>query len=298
MEHWVAFPGLGIDRLTVSPVLVEFSLFGIPVTIMCYGAIIALGFLLAVIYGWWRAPKIGVNRDAMIDVVLISTVVAVLCARLYYVLFYDAAYYFSHPSKILAIWDGGLGIYGGIIGAFVTGFVVCRVRKVRVLSMFDLAAVGFLIGQGIGRWGNFFNQEAYGGNTMLPWGMTGDIIQSGIHGEVADASLPVHPTFFYESMWCLLGALVLHLFFVKCYRFRGQIFASYLIWYGCGRLVIEGLRSDSLMVGPLRVSQLVAVAAILTGIGLILWARTHCRVTTAASPTEALTDDLQPTEEE
>ena len=297
MEHWVSFPGLGIDRLAVSPTLAEFSLFGMPITITFYGTVIAVGFLLAVMYGWWRAPKIGVDRDAMIDVVLVSTVVAVLCARLYYVIFYDASYYFSHPSKIFAIWDGGLAIYGGIIGAFITGFIVCRVRKVAVLSMFDLTAVGFLIGQGIGRWGNFFNQEAYGGNTTLPWGMTGDIIQQGLHGDVADPTAPVHPTFLYESLWCLLGAVVLHLFFVKCYRFRGQIFASYLIWYGCGRLIIEGLRSDSLMLGPFRVSQLVAAAAVLTGAGVMIWARKRFAIAPASEQETVTTASEQIKEE-
>jgi len=296
MEHWVSFPGLGLDHLPIDPLLAQFSLFGVPISITFYGTLIAIGFLLAVIYGWVRAPKVGIDRDAMIDVVLVTTVVAILCARLYYVIFYDLSYYLSHPSKILAIWDGGLGIYGGIIGAFVVGFFMCRARKVPVLSMFDVTAVGFLIGQGIGRWGNFFNQEAYGGNTTLPWGMTGDIIQSGIHGDVADPMATVHPTFLYESLWCLLGALLLHICFVKLYKFRGQIFASYLIWYGSGRLLIEGLRSDSLMIGPFRVSQLVAVLAILVGIGVILWGRKHTLITEEVQ--QDANDSSDPEEEE
>ncbi len=277
MEHWVSFPGLGIDRLSVSPTLVQFTLFGKEVDIRFYGALIALGFLLAIVYAYRRAPKIGVDREAMIDVVLVSAVVAVLCARLYYVIFSDAAYYFSHPTKIFAIWDGGLAIYGGIIGAFVTGFVMCRVRKVSIPAMFDLAGIGFLIGQGIGRWGNFFNQEAYGANTTLPWGMTGDMIQKGLHGDVADPSLPVHPTFLYESLWCLLGVLIMHLMFVKCYRFKGQIFGSYLIWYGTGRLFIESLRSDSLYIPntAIRVSQVVAVATIAVGVAALIVCAKH-----------------------
>lgn len=268
MEHWVAFPKLGLE-LMVPQSVVQFSLFGIDFDIRWYGLLIAIGFALAIVYANVRAPKLGVDRDRMMDVVLVTAVVAVLCTRLYYVLFSDPAYYFSHPEKILAVWDGGLGIYGGIIGAFVCGFVMCRVKKLSVRTMFDLAAIGFLIGQGIGRWGNFFNQEAYGSNTDLPWGMTGDIIQSGVNGAVADQSAPVHPTFLYESLWCLLGALVLHLVFVKAYRFRGQIFASYLVWYGAERAVVEGLRSDSLMLGVLRVSQLVAIAAIVIGVALL-----------------------------
>ncbi len=269
MAHWIAFPKLGLE-FDVPQSVVQFSLFGMDIDIRWYGLLIAIGFALAVVYANVRAPKLGIDRDRMMDVVLITAVVAVLCTRMYYVLFSDPAYYFSHPEKILAIWDGGLGIYGGIIGAFVCGFVMCRIKKISARTMFDLAAIGFLIGQGIGRWGNFFNQEAYGANTDLPWGMTGDIIQSGVNGAVADQTAPVHPTFLYESLWCLLGALVLHIMFVKCYRFRGQIFASYLIWYGAERFLVEGLRSDSLMIGALRVSQLVAIVAIVIGVLLLI----------------------------
>lgn len=274
MAHWVAFPKLGL-QFDVPQSVVQFSLFGIDFDIRWYGLLIAIGFGLAIVYANVRAPKIGMDRDRMMDVVLVTTVFAVLCTRLYYVLFSNPAYYFAHPEKILAIWDGGLAIYGGIIGAFVGGFVMCRIRKVSVRTMFDLAAIGFLIGQGIGRWGNFFNQEAYGANTELPWGMTGDIIQSGVNGAVADQTAPVHPTFLYESLWCLLGVLVMHLMFVKCYRFRGQVFASYLIWYGAERAVVEGLRSDSLMIGSVRVSQLVAIAAVVIGAVLLVLLLTY-----------------------
>ena len=287
MEHWVAFPKLGI-QLTVPQSVVKFSLFGMDMDIRWYGLLIALGFALAVIYANVRAPKLGVDRDRMMDVVLVTAVVAVLCTRLYYVLFSDPAYYFTHPEKILAIWDGGLAIYGGIIGAFSCGFLMCRIKKISVRTMFDMTAVGFLIGQGIGRWGNFFNQEAYGANTNLPWGMTGDIIQRGINGEVADQAAPVHPTFLYESLWCLLGALVLHVMFVKAYRFRGQIFASYLMWYGAERVFVEGLRADSLMIGVLRVSQLVAIAAIVLGIALFVLLPRYDKIRTAQQQMDAL----------
>lgn len=270
MEHWVAFPKLGIE-LTVPQSVVQFSVFGIEIDIRFYGVLIATGLLLAVIYAYVQAPKIGIDRDRMFDVVLGAAVVAVLCTRLYYVLFSgNLEYYLQNPAKIFAIWDGGLGIYGGIIGAFVSGFLLCKWRKVETLALFDLAGIGFLIGQGIGRWGNFFNQEAYGGNTDLIWGMTGDIIQTGRNGIVEDQLAPVHPTFLYESLWCLLGVLVLHVMFKKCYKFKGQIFASYLIWYGAERLLVESLRSDSLYLGPFRVSQLVAIAAMILGVTLLV----------------------------
>ncbi len=274
MENWIAFPKLGW-HFTVSPSVIQTTLFGINIDIRWYGLLIAIGFGLAVVYANVRAPKLGIDRDRMMDVVLVSAVVAVICTRLYYVLFSNPAYYFSHPAEILAIWDGGLAIYGGVIGAFTCGFIMCRVRKVSVRTMFDLAGIGFLIGQGIGRWGNFFNQEAYGVNTDLPWGMTGnliqnDIVQSSVNGEAFDQTAPVHPTFLYESLWCLLGVAVMHWMFIKMYRFRGQIFASYLIWYGAERFFVEGLRTDSLMVGNtgIRISQVVAIAAVLIGIAL------------------------------
>ncbi|MBQ9414045.1 MAG: prolipoprotein diacylglyceryl transferase [Clostridia bacterium] len=270
MEHWVSFPQLGWT-FPLPQTVVEFSLFGLPIHIRYYGLLIAVGFLLAILYAYKRAPQLGINRDRMIDVVLVAAVVGVLCARLYYVLFADPGYYFSHPDKILAIWDGGLAIYGGLIGGFGSGLLMCRFRKVNALALFDLAAIGFLIGQSIGRWGNFFNQEAYGGNTTLPWGMTGDQIQSGVHGLVEDQTLPVHPTFLYESLWCALGILILHILFKKAYKFNGQIFAGYLIWYGGGRALIESLRADSLYLGPIRISQLVGIVSVVAGIGMMIF---------------------------
>ena len=261
MESWVAFPGLGIDKLPISRVLID-DVFGSGISIHFYGVIIAIGLILAVVYAHVQAPRLNINRDRMFDVVLVCFMVAIICTRLYYVVFKDPAYYFSHPAKIFAVWDGGLAIYGGIIGAFVSGLIMCRVKKVSTLGLFDLAAVGFLIGQGIGRWGNFFNQEAHGGVTTLPWGMTGSVIGND----------PVHPTFLYESLWCLLGALVLHIMFKKCYFFRGQLFASYLIWYGSERVLVEGLRTDSLMLGNtgIRVSQLVSAGIIVLGVTLMV----------------------------
>ena len=273
MEHWIAFPKLGWE-FPITDTLVEFNLFGAEFSIKFYGVLIALGFLLAVVYAFRRAPKLGLDTDRMLDVVLVSTLLAFVGARLYYVLFSeDRAAYFADPISILQVWKGGLGIYGGIIVAFLSGLVMCRLRKVNVGAMFDIASLGFLIGQGIGRWGNFFNQEAYGGNTTLPWGMTGDVIQANWHTNANvvgfDPLLPVHPTFLYESLWCLLGFVLLHVMSKKFYKFKGQIFSSYIIWYGVGRFFIEGLRTDSLYLGSMRVSQLVAVVAVIGGIGLM-----------------------------
>lgn len=269
MESFVEFPKLGL-KFGISDILVQFDLFGQTITIKWYGLIIAVGFLLAMIYGLKRAKYFGIDPDRMIDVVLVSALFAFVGARLYFVLFSeDRAMYFEDPISILQVWKGGLGIYGGIIFAFVTALWMCRVRKVNTLAMFDLASLGFLIGQGIGRWGNFFNQEAFGGNTDLPWGMTGSSIMMGNGGSGFDPDLPVHPTFLYESLWCLLGLVVLHIISKKAYKFKGEIFALYMIWYGAGRFAIESLRTDSLMLGTMKISQLVAIVAIIGGIVLL-----------------------------
>ncbi len=270
-SNWIEFPGLGW-RFYLSD---GFELFNTGITIKWYGVLIAIGFLLAVIYGMKRADEFGVNPDKMIDATLVCTLMGFVGARLYYVFFSDQlAEYLANPLSILQVWNGGLGIYGGIIFAFLTGILMCRLCKLNLRSMCDLASLGFLIGQAVGRWGNFFNQEAFGGNTTLPWGMTGDIIQQ--QNDRLDYYVltePVHPTFLYESLWCILGFVLLHIMSKRFYKFKGQIFCSYLVWYGIGRFFIEGLRTDSLMIGTMRTSQLVAILAVLLGIILFFLLR-------------------------
>ncbi len=269
---YITFPALGWT-FHVSPEMVSFPLFGDTFTIYWYGVMIGLGFMLAMIYGFVNAKRLKIDSDRMIDVVFVATVCAIIGARLYYILFSgNLSDYLEHPAQIFAIRDGGLAIYGGVIAAFVTGLWVCKWRKISRLKMFDLASIGFLIGQGIGRWGNFFNQEAFGANTTLPWGMSGSIIMSGANGTNYDPSLPVHPTFLYESLWCLLGALILHIVSKKAYKFKGQLFCMYIMWYGLGRSILEGLRTDSLMlVGTtIRVSQMLAILSVIAG-GVLFW---------------------------
>ncbi len=270
MEHYISFPKLGWT-LPVSDTIVSFDLFGLDITIKWYGLLIAVGFLLAVVYAFRRAKEFDIKTDPMIDVVLVCALCAFVGARLYYVLFSaNRADYFANPVTILQVWNGGLAIYGGVIGAFVTALWMCPLRKVDTLRMFDLAAPGFLIGQAIGRWGNFFNQEAFGGNTTLPWGMTGDRIAdvyNNLDGYVH--SEPVHPTFLYESLWCALGLLLLHIVSKQAYKFKGQLFAMYIMWYGTGRFFIEMLRTDSLYLGTMRVSCLVAALSVLGGLALL-----------------------------
>lgn len=230
-----------------------------------YGIIIATGFLLAVIYGARYAKRYNINFDKLLDVVLVTAPVSILCARAYYVLF--------DGQKVGSISDffgfgsnsgfSGLAIYGGVIGAAVCGTLMCKLKKINVFDALDLASVGFLIGQGIGRWGNFTNQEAYGaltGSTF--WGMKSERTVL----EMGDGL--VHPCFLYESVWCIAGFFLLnHL--SKKRKFSGQIALCYCIWYGFGRAIIEVLRTDSLMIGSIKVSCLLSLLICVTSAVLL-----------------------------
>lgn len=270
MINHVTFPGLGIE-LTLNRV--AFTLFGMP--IYWYGILIATGLTLALIFAFHYARSFGIDSDRMVDVILIGTVCAVIGGRTFYVA--------TAPFEYQSIWEmmdirlGGLAIYGAVIGAFLSGLVTCRWRKVPVLPMCDLAGIGFLLGQGIGRWGNFVNQEAFGTNTTLPWGMysegthnylarTQEVLAS--QGITVDPNMPVHPTFLYESIWCLLGFFLLWAY-MKHRKFDGELILMYAMWYGAERFVVEGMRTDSLMIGRFRISQVIAAVSVL--IALCIW---------------------------
>ena len=254
MENVITFPALGIS-VTVNRV--AFNVFG--KDIYWYGVIIALGFALAVLYCSLRIRRFGFNNDLLFDALVAALPSAIVGARLYYVI-WEWDYYSKYPSEIIAVWHGGMAIYGGIIGALVAVTIYGRVKRASIPGMFDVAALGLLIGQCLGRWGNFINGEAHGTLTDSVLGMT------------VNGYGPFHPTFLYESVWTALGFVVLHLVSVYFYRFRGQIFLSYLVWYGAGRAVIEGLRTDSLYIGQtdIRVSQVVAVVSCITGLVLLV----------------------------
>ncbi len=230
-----------------------------------YGIIIALGFGLALIYGMKNAKRFGIDPDRMIDVVIVGLLGAIICARGYYLLFdgvplSNFGTFKDKMGYIFGIHNGGIAIYGGVIGAFVLGGLTAKIRKVKVLDMFDLAALGFLIGQSVGRWGNFVNQEVYGKPTGSEW--------FGIGGDTIGAEL-VHPLFLYESLWCLTIFLVLNKVSKKR-AFSGQIFLLYIILYSFGRFWFEGMRNTDfiLMFGKLSISQLVAVGLVIAGIVL------------------------------
>ena len=269
MTNLVTFPGLG---LSFEINRVAFSIGGL--NIYWYGVLIAVGLVLAMAFAMRHCVEFGIDGDAMVDVLVVGVVMGILSARAYYVAM--APFKYESIREILSLRDGGLAIYGGIIGAIVFGGLACKWRKVPVLPMFDVTAMGFLIGQCIGRWGNFFNQEAFGCNTTLPWGMYSAATEAYLRGSTVtvpngvtiDPTMPVHPTFLYESIWCLVGFIALRLY-MKKRRFNGDIALLYAIWYGLGRFWIEGLRTDSLLLVPsmgLRASQLVAAVAVVGGL--------------------------------
>ena len=256
MTDVISFPGLGL-QFEVSRV--AFSIGSID--IYWYAIIIATGFMLALAFAFKNFPKFGIDPDRAIDVVFFAMIFGIIGARLYYVAFqWDM--YKDNLMEILNIRGGGLGFYGGIIGGIIGLIIGCKLRGQNVLAFLDVAGGAVLIGQGIGRWGNFVNSEAFGSNTNLPWGMTSPKIAAYIErhseevmGAVMDPNVPVHPTFFYESLWCAIGLLVF-CYVMKKRKFDGQMLLFYLGWNGFGRMIIEGLRTDSLMIGPFRISQL------------------------------------------
>lgn len=260
MEHAISFPGLGI---AFDLNRVAFTVFGKP--IYWYGIIICIGFLLGAMYLNARAKQFGYTSDNLIDCLLICVPAGIVCARIYFVAF-EWDYYKNHLSEIINIRNGGIAVYGSVIGILIGLFAYSRFKKIFFTGLCDMAALGLLIGQCIGRWGNFVNAEAHGGPTNLPWGMS------------IDGAAPVHPTFFYESFWNLLGFIVLH-FYSKKRKFSGEIALLYVMWYGLGRAWIEGLRTDSLYLGDLRVSQVLAIVSSLIAIFVLV--RQYSRIKVA-----------------
>ncbi len=268
MDNFTIVYFKGISRgYSVASDLADFSFFGIQVSIKWYGAIIAFGFLLAVLLGGRGAYKWKMSLDKMIDVLIYGTILGIIGARLYYVLA-NWSYYKDNISEIYKIYEGGLAIYGGLIGGLIAAFIVCKVRKLNFYNLLDLCAMSFLVGQGIGRWGNFTNQEVFGTNTNLPWGMwsqkTADFIASN-QAELAAKGISinagtylekayVHPTFLYESLWCLFGFAVLYYICQKHRKFSGEIILLYGIWYGTGRAIIESFRLDGIPVESIGLS--------------------------------------------
>ena len=252
----ISFPSLGIEvnpgrAITLGPLSIHF-----------YALCIVLGLVLAVVYACRRSKEFGVTEDDILDGVLWIAPFAILCARLYYCIFsWDS--YAHNPISIFYIWEGGLAIYGGVIGAVVGVIVFCRIKKIKIATILDMMLLGFLIGQSLGRWGNFFNREAFGAETS-------SFLRMGLTNTITGVTTYYHPTFLYESVWNALGFVLLH-FLSKHRKYDGQIALGYAAWYGLGRCMIEGLRMDSLWWGPFRVSQLLAGVSCVAAVGVLLW---------------------------
>lgn len=254
--------------MAIDPIAIKLG----PVKVAWYGIIIVIGMMLAIFLTIKEAEKRGVSEDFIIDTAFWAIPIGILGARLYYVLF-ELDVYLSNPIRIFYIWEGGLAIYGGIIAGFLTFYYRSKKENIPLLLLTDITIPYLLLAQGIGRWGNFVNQEAHGGEVsrqfledlMLP-----EFIIEGMN----IGGTYYHPTFLYESVWSLIGvAVILVIRNREKFLLRGETTASYFIWYGIGRLFIEGMRTDSLYMGPFRVSQIVSVILILTGVGIIAYQR-------------------------
>lgn len=260
----ITFPGLGIA--VDPPRAWQLG----PLTLHLYGLVIALGLMLAVVYACRRCKQFGLKQDDILDGVLWVTPFAILCARAYYVIF-SWEDYAANPISALYIWEGGLAIYGGVLGAIVGVAILCKVKKLKLAAVLDLVLLGFLIGQIMGRWGNFFNREAFGAPTD-------SFLRMGLYNTVTGVTEYYHPTFLYESVWNLVGFVALH-FLSKHRQYDGQIALGYAAWYGLGRAIIEGLRMDSLYWGSIRVSQALSAVACVTAVCILVWQsfRPHSR---------------------
>lgn len=280
MTSIISFPGLGIGEFSINSV--AFSLFGHNVT--WYGIIVTSGIVAGFLYALYRAKFENIKSDDVLDEAIFLIIFSIIGARLYYVLTSSQEY--KSLYDVIAIWNGGLAIYGGIIAGAITTFVVAKVKKLNFLKFFDMIAPGLMLGQAIGRWGNFMNAEAFGGETTLPWRMG---IQNIFHIE----TIYVHPTFLYESLWNVVGFVIINALYKKK-RFNGQIFLMYATWYGFGRMLIEGLRTDSLYVGPFRISQLVGAASFIAGLVLLIIfsRRASIKAAVSASDAELSADDV------
>ncbi len=261
---YIDFPGLGGLKIAINRI--AFEIFGLPV--FWYGIILAFSFLLAVMLALRKSREFGIEPENILDMVLYAAPVAIIASRLYYVVFsWD-----DFKDNLLEVFNtrnGGLAIYGAVIGASIVVYIFTKKRKINALKLFDFCMPYLILAQAIGRWGNFVNQEAFGINTSLPWGMSGNAIMKELEynadklaaaGITVDPSMPVHPTFLYESLWNL-AAFAFLIWFRKRKKLDGEVLFLYIVFYGAGRAWIEGLRIDSLMLGSFRISQVIALVS-------------------------------------
>lgn len=228
---------------------VAFTIFGIDV--MWYGILMATGMILGTLLALREAKRVGISEDDVLNLAIFAIPSGVIGARLYYVIF-NWGYYSQNPSQILNFRGGGMAIHGALIGGILAGLIYTRIKKINFLKMADIALIGMPLAQAIGRWGNYINGEAHGGPTDLPWGIMVDGVK-------------VHPTFLYESIWDF-GIFIFLWIFRKNKKYEGQVAIYYIILYSLGRFFIEGLRTDSLMIGPLRMAQVISLVGVIGGI--------------------------------
>ena len=263
-----------------------------PIQIYWYSIFIFLGLLTASILIFKEARKRNIDEDFLINLIFNTIIIGLIGARVYYVLF-NIPYYVSNPIEILAVWNGGLAIHGGIFAALAFILIYCKKKNINSLQLLDIIVVGLIIAQAIGRWGNFFNSEAYGQVTTyaeLKAQQIPTFIINGMYilGEYRQ------PTFFYESTWCFAGFLAMLIIRKYKYLKRGQLTGFYLFWYGLGRLLIEGLRTDSLMLGPIKIAQVVSLVFIIMGIVLFF----YNLIKSTPTDKRLYTEDLSPNDDE
>ena len=245
---------------------VAFTIFGIDV--MWYGVLIATGMLIGIALAIREAKRVGISEDDVLNIAIIAIPLAIICARLYYVIF-SWDYYSQNPGEIFNIRGGGLAIHGGLIGGILTGFIYAKVKKLDFFKTADAVMVGMPLAQAIGRWGNFINGEAHGGPTSLPWGIMVDGVK-------------VHPTFLYESIWDFGIFLFIMFYMRKKKTYEGEVIVSYITLYSIGRFFIEGLRTDSLMFGPIRMAQFISLVGVVGGLVLHFYLKNRAKKNNAA----------------
>ncbi len=250
----------------LDPVAIQIGNF----SIKWYGVIIAIGVVVALLLALREATKRHFDKEIFVDLLIWAIPISIICARIYYVIF-QWDFYKDNPSEIIKIWHGGIAIYGALIGAVGTAIIFSRIKKISFFQLADIAAPSLLIAQAIGRWGNFMNQEAHGAETTRSFLESLHLPDFIINQMYIDGAY-YQPTFLYESLWNVLGFIVLLVLRRTKIR-RGELFLGYVIWYSFGRFFIEGMRTDSLMWGDMRVSQVLAVILIVVSIGLIIYRR-------------------------
>ena len=273
-ESIISFPGLGIDEFLMEGTAFSFQIGNMPFTVMWYGIIVCMAILTAGGYFAFRAKQQRLIFDDILDIALVTVITAVVGARLYFVVFFggyletDGTFIenvLGTLYNVIAVWNGGLAIYGGIIfGALAVAYMARR-KKISFFTLGDMAVPAVMLGQAIGRWGNFCNGEAFGSETTLPWRMGLCNSQTGYQ------MIYVHPTFFYESLWNIIGFVLINIFYKKR-KYHGEVIVWYFSWYGLGRAFIELLRTDSLMLGGIRISSMLSflLFAVLVPTGIFL----------------------------